>query len=391
MQKQERHLMYPKLIIDMDKLKSNIDSLAGLTHGAGCSLMIVTKSVCADEKITDMIAAHPEVDFMADSRMDNLKKYYEKARSAGKQTVLMRLPMLCETEDVIKYADISFNSELKTVRALNHEAAAQNRIHKVMLMIDVGDLREGIFYTNEEEIFGMAEEVCAMSNIELYGIGVSLTCYGSIIPDRNNLGQIADFARRIEKLTGKKLQVVSGGNSSSVHMIWNEGLPEGITNLRLGESYLLGNETAHGEDCPGTVRDAFIIEAQLIEIKEKPSIPIGKMGKDAFGNVLEYEDKGVIRRGILGIGRQDTVIERMIPVKRGHDGNWEDDSSIEILGGSSDHMLVDLTKAARSFDVGDTITFRTEFAALFQAATSPYMRREYINIEARALFNLKNK
>ena len=108
--------MYPKLIVNMDKLKANIDACAKITkEDGGCSLMLVTKGVCADDRVCDMIIDHPEVDYMADSRVLNLKKYHDKANAKGKLTVLLRLPMLCEIEDVVRYADVSFNSEMSTL------------------------------------------------------------------------------------------------------------------------------------------------------------------------------------------------------------------------------------------------------------------------------------
>ena len=87
--------MYPKLLIDMKKLSSNIDAVAEIakTRG-GCDLMIVTKCLCADRKVAEMIAAHPRVDYLADSRISNIKKYQDLVRAGGKQSVLMRLPQM---------------------------------------------------------------------------------------------------------------------------------------------------------------------------------------------------------------------------------------------------------------------------------------------------------
>ena len=371
-------IMYPKLIVNMDKLKANIDACAKITKDDGnCSLMLVTKGVCADDKVCDMIIDHPQVDYMADSRVLNLKKYHDKANAKGKLTVLLRLPMLCEIEEVVRYADVSFNSEMSTLKALNEEAARQGKVHKVVLMIDLGDLREGMFFKNEDEIFNTVEAVEAMENLELHGLGTNLTCYGAIIPKNDNLSVLAAFAERVEEKIGRKLDMVSGGNSSSIYLIWKGDLPERISNLRLGESFLLGNDTAYGETVPGAVHDTLIVEAQIIELKEKPSLPIGEVGKDAFGNVPEYEDRGIIKRAILGIGKQDTDVDGMIPVKQDADGNWIDDESIEILGGSSDHTLMDMTKADREYKVGDTVTFRLEYGAMLKVATSPYVEKEY--------------
>lgn len=361
--------MYPKLIVDMKKMESNVDAVAKITKDdAGCSLMIVTKSICADRKICEMIAKHPKVDIMADSRVANIKKYADLLEGTNKQSLILRIPQMCEIQELVKYVDISQNSEIETIRAINAEAARQGKVHKIVLMVDLGDLREGLFYQNEDAIMAVAEEVHAMSNVELYGMGTNLTCYGAIIPKSDNLQILCDIATRVEEKLGIKLPIISGGNSSSIYLVWKGGLPEKINNLRLGESYLLGNDTAYGETVPGTVHDALLIEAQIVELQTKPSLPIGEVGKDAFGNQPEYEDRGIIKRAILAIGKQDTDIDGMIPL----------DEQIDILGGSSDHMILDLTKCDKEYKVGDTVKFKLEFGAMLKAATSEYVTKEYI-------------
>lgn len=358
--------MYPKLVIDMAKLRSNIDAVAEIAKNrGGCSLMIVTKALCADEKVVKMIAEHPAVDYLADSRVRNIKKNYETIKAGGKQSVLLRLPTASEIEDVVRYVDISFNSEMTTIEMLNEEAGRQGKVHKVVLMIDVGDLREGIFFKNEEEIIETSLKIQAMPNVELYGIGVNLTCYGAIIPKNDNLNIICRFAEKIEAATGAELTMVSGGNSSSIYLVDKGELPDKINNLRLGEAFLLGNDTAYGTKLPGTVDDALIIEAQIAELKEKPSLPIGEVGVDAFGQKPYYEDRGIIRRAILAIGQQDMDRDSMYPT----------DERIDVLGASSDHMLLDVTKA--DCRVGDIVSFRLGYGSVLKAATSEYVAREY--------------
>ena len=358
--------MYPRLVIDMKKLSSNIDGVAKIAkEQGGCSLMIVTKALCADEKVVEMIAAHPAVDYLADSRVQNIKKNYETIKANGKQSVLLRLPMASEIEEVIKYVDISFNSEMATLEMLNEEAAKQGKVHKAVLMIDVGDLREGIFFQNEEEIIETAKKINDMANVELYGVGVNLTCYGAIIPKNDNLSIICDFAAKIEEATGTKLAMVSGGNSSSIYLVGKGELPEKINNLRLGEAFLLGNDTAYGERLEGTVDDALVVEAQIVELKEKPSLPIGEVGVDAFGQKPYYEDRGIIKRAIIGIGQQDMTADSMYPL----------DDRIDVLGASSDHMLLDVTKA--DYKVGDIVSFKLGYGSVLKAATSEYVAKEY--------------
>lgn len=355
--------MYPRLVVDLNKIKDNLVAINALVKKADCSLTVVTKSFCADEKIIKVLAESKELDYFADSRVENIKSY----AWSNKPKVLLRLPMECEIEDVVKYVDISFNSELTTINLLNQEAKKQNKIHKILLMIDLGDLREGIFYQYEEQVYDAVEKIIAMENIQLYGVGVNLTCYGAIIPKNDNLSILVDYAKKIEEKYKIKLHMVSGGNSSSVYLIEKGELPKGINNLRPGEAFILGNETAYGEKINGTHNDSVVLEAQIIELKEKPSLPIGEVGLDAFGQKPEYEDKGVIRRGIIAIGKQDIDIESMTP----------EDDKIDILGASSDHLILDLTKSDKEYKIGDTVSFVLGYGSLLKAFTSKYVARTY--------------
>lgn len=363
--------MYPRLVVDLNKLRGNLDAVAKITKEEGqCSLMIVTKGLCADAEMAAMVAQHPAVDFMADSRVQNIKTYAEAARKNGKMTVLLRIPMHAEVADVVKYVDLSFNSELSTIRLLNEEAGKQGVKHNILLMIDLGDLREGIFYQNEDQIFAAVEEILGFENINLYGVGVNLTCYGAIIPKNDNLSQLVAVARKIEEKFDIKLSMVSGGNSSSIYLIGKGEMPEGINNLRLGESFLLGNDTAYGEKLAGTVSDTLVLEAQIVELKEKPSLPIGEVGVDAFGQKPYYEDRGIIKRAIIAIGKQDTDIDSMEPL----------DEKIDILGGSSDHIILDVTKSDTEYKVGDVVKFVLGYGGMLKTATSAYVEKAYVGI-----------
>ena len=360
--------MYPRLVIDRKKLGSNLDAVARITkEKGGCSLMIVTKGLCANPEMVKIVADHPAVDYIADSRVANIKTYTELAHAKGKMTALLRIPMHAEIEEVIKYVDLSFNSELSTIRRLDQAAGKAGIRHNILLMIDLGDLREGIFFRNEEEIRETVEEILKLKNVNLYGIGVNLTCYGAIIPKYENLSQLVEIGRKLEETYQIRLQMISGGNSSSIYLIEKGELPEGINNLRLGEAFLLGNDTAYGEKLPGTTGETLLLEAQIVEVKEKPSIPIGEVGVDAFGQKPYYEDRGIIRRAIIAIGKQDTDIDSMEPIDR----------NIDILGGSSDHIILDVTRAEKAYQVGDVVSFTLGYGGMLKTATSPYVEKVY--------------
>ncbi len=351
--------MYPRLTVNGEKLTHNVRQLTDKCHRHGLTAMGVTKVFCAD---LDMSRCYIEggVDFLADSRVENLAKLAEL--SAPK--VLLRLPMLSEAAQVVKYADISLNSELQTIAALNLEAKSQGLRHKILLMIDLGDLREGIWPSDFDETIN---GILKLEHIELYGLGVNLTCYGGVVPKHENLSQLIDLAVQLRVRFGVDVKMVSGGNSSSLYLLDQvapNDLPVGINNLRLGEALVLGRETAYGEPIQGTHQDVFTLEAQIIELKEKPSVPVGEIGMDAFGNKPTFVDKGIRRRGILGVGRQDVNVSNLIAR----------DTRLEIIGASSDHLIVDFTEAME-YGVGDIVSFDVEYGALLSLCTSPYVKK----------------
>jgi predicted amino acid racemase len=355
--------MYPRLVINMNKIRNNLNKSIELVKNIGCSIMIVTKGYSGDLEIYKIIE-EMDIDYIADSRIQNLKRY----ENTKKPRVLLRLPMPSEADEVVRYADISLNSEIYTIEKLNDGAKKLNKIHKVLLMIDLGDLREGILFTEENEIFKTVEAILKLENINLLGLGANLTCYGAVIPQRENLSILIELAKKIEKKFNTKLELISGGNSSSLHLINNGGLPKGINNLRIGEAFLLGNETAFGQMLEGFYDDCFILEAEIIELKSKPSVPIGEIGIDAFGIKPEFKDKGIIKRAILAIGKQDIDPDNISPV----------DLKITILGASSDHLILDITSSEKEYKVGDIISFKLKYSGLLRATTSKYVEKVYV-------------
>lgn len=354
--------MYPQLVIDLKKIENNLNKISEMVKSVDCSLMIVTKGYCADMEIYKILE-NSDIDFLADSRVQNLIKY----EGSKKQKVLLRLPMGSEASEVVKYADLSLNSEISTIKKLDSAAKEQNKVHNILLMIDLGDLREGIFYQNEDDIFKAVEEILKLKNIKLYGIGVNLTCYGAVIPKNENLSKLVEIAEKIESKFNIKLNMISGGNSSSVHLINKKELPKRINNLRIGEAFLLGDETSYSQMLDGLYDDCFVLEAEIIELKEKQSVPIGETGVDAFGNRPVYEDRGVIKRAIIAVGRQDVDSDNLHPIDR----------KIDILGASSDHLILDVTKSDNEYKVGDIISFKLSYSSLLRATTSGYVSRTY--------------
>lgn len=351
--------MYPKLIIDLKKLKENSQLLANHCFAENIEPVGVTKVTCGDPKVAQAMLAGG-IRMLAESRVENARRLREAGIDAP--LLLLRLPMLSQVDAVVKLFQCSLNSELATIRALDAAAAKAGVIHEIILMVDLGDLREGILPLQLEE---MVRSIAELKHIRLLGLGTNLTCYGGVIPTQENLGQLLEYNRKAEALYPQLLPVISGGNSSSLPLLLAGHLPP-VTQLRLGESIVLGRETVDRQPIPGAHLDCFQIQAEIIEIRKKPSVPIGEIGQDAFGGTPVFEDRGIHLRAILALGRQDVVVDGL-----------ETPEGIDILGASSDHLLLDVTKYPNPLAVGDVLTFTPGYGALLAAMTSAFVTKEY--------------
>jgi predicted amino acid racemase len=353
--------MYPRVLIDLRKFKTNVEVVKERMDRNGIEVYGVTKVFCADINLTN-VYIETGLAAVADSRIDNIRKL-EKTDA---RKVLLRIPMPTEVSEVIRYTDISLNSEISTIKLLSDEAIRQGKVHQIILMIDLGDLREGIF--DEDELFYVTEEVKKLKGVEVIGIGTNLTCFGAVIPTLEHMERMIEIRNNLRARTGLELDIISGGNSSSYYLLENGSLPKEINNLRIGEIFVCGNETAYGTRVAGTYDDVFILEAEIIECKRKPSLPIGESGMDAFGKQPVYEDKGEMLRGIIAIGKQDADISGLVPL----------DDHIEILGRSSDHMILDLTQSSQVYNVGDIMRFKLKYPGILSVMTSEYVEKNFI-------------
>jgi predicted amino acid racemase len=350
-------MTYPRILIDTNIIKNNVSEVVKLTKEYGIDLAGVTKGYCAYPEI---VQAYVDggVKYLADSRMINLKRiaHFDIPK------IMLRLPMISEADDIIDYVDISLNSELDTIKALSQAALKKDKVHSIILMIDLGDLREGYF--NLDDLYSDLESIMELKGIRLLGIGSNLTCYGGVIPNIETLNRLNIIKQKIEDLYNIELEIVSGGNSSSIHLLEDKEL-EGINHLRIGESFIFGTESAYGKQLEGTNSNAFTIEAEIID---KPSVPTGKIGKDAFGKTPTFVDRGIRKRILCGIGKQDIDLDTLYP----------EDNKLIILGGSSDHLILDCHNSDHDYKIGDILKFNIHYVSLLRAMTSEYIDKVII-------------
>ena len=346
----------PRLEINSDKISHNINSLIALYGLKGISVCAVTKVVCGNVAICELLIK-AGITTLADSKISNLKNMRQKGVQC--QLLLLGPPMFSQAESIVKYANISLNTEISVIRELSRVALDQNLIHEVVLMVEHGDLREGIM---PQDLDSMIEQVLLLKGVKLAGMGTNMACFGGIKPDRVNMDLLSAQVNSIEQRFGIDLQLVSGGNSAN-HEWFTEAKDVGrINSLRLGESIFLGLEPLQKTPIPGLFTDAFTLIVEVTELKTKPYQPYGARGLNAFGESPEIEKKGAGLRAILGIGRQEVPFSGLFP-----------EMNIGLLGGSSDHLVINPKKSGLS--VGDEVRFNLNYPALLSAMTSPYISK----------------
>mgnify|MGYP004668554957 FL=1 len=357
---------YPLLQLNKNKLTYNVSSIVNRCSNFNISVAGVIKGANGMDDVIDCFIKG-NVKQIASSRFEQLKKVKEINNTIP--TMMIRIPMLSEVEEIIKYCDYSVNSEIKVLEKLNEEAKKQNKKHKVIIMADLGDLREG--YIDYDELVNVSLYVEKnLNNLVLSGIGTNLGCYGSIKPDINNLTKLGEIANSIEEKINRELEIVSGGATSSIPLVYNKTIPSKINHLRIGEAILLNMDLPELWDVEtGLNNDAFILKAEIIEKKDKPSYPIGEIFIDAFGNRPTYTDIGIRTKVLLGIGKQDIGdFDKLIPL----------DDRIKLIGASSDHLIADITDCKDDYDIGDVIEFKLYYQALLFSSQSEYVKKESV-------------
>jgi predicted amino acid racemase len=363
--------MYPQLEIDLNKLRQNAREVIRRCERYGIAVCGVVKGYWSDP-----VLAKTYLDAGAKQLGTSRLSQIRRMREAGLETeyLLLRVPQMCELDDVAALADMSLQSDRSTLQALNHACEKQDKVHKVIVMADLGDLREG-FWDKDEMVDTCVFVDRSLHNLHLSGIGVNLGCYGAIQPTPEKMTDLLNIAKRIESRIGRPLELISGGATSTFTLVhWNT-IPAGINHLRIGEGVSLAYDLPYIwgiKDMDYLHRDAFTLKAQVVEVRTKPSHPQGKFCIDAFGDLPTYEDRGMRKRALCAIGRADAgVVEKLAPRMKG----------IEVLGGSSDHLILDIEDCPRTLMPGDVLEFDICYANIVNLTVSPDVEKVYVDGE----------
>ena len=360
---------YPQLEVDLSILRSNARQVITHCQQQGIRVCGVVKGVDGLPEVARAMRLCGAEE-LGTSRLEQVERC--RAAGVGGPWLLIRIPGLSELPDVVRLCETSLQSERVTLDALEEECVLQGKTHRVIVMADLGDLREG-FWDKDEMVDVCVHVERELPHVELAGVGVNLTCYGSTKPTPEKMQALLDIAARIEKRIGRKLEIISGGATSSYTLVHWGTMSAGINHLRIGENILLGKDLQVNwgiQDMDYLRMDGFTLRAEVVEVREKPTYPIGEFAIDAFGRKPVYVDRGIRRRAILALGRADVgELESLIPREAG----------LTVIGGSSDHCIVDVEDCPRRLEVGDIVEFSLCYSHLLYATSRSDVTIQFVN------------
>ncbi|MCK5133326.1 MAG: alanine racemase [Candidatus Sabulitectum sp.] len=356
-----------RLLINTETILHNyhyVKRLIGMHNG---QLTVVIKALCGNVEVVRSLV-DGGIKSIADSRLENLKAITEAGIEAERW--YLKPPHPDELEEVIKYSDVSLNTELSTVMEINRAAEKSGLKHRILLMIELGDLREGILPGSLVEMYN---NVFSLGNIEIVGIGTNLGCLSGAVPGVDQLMQLVLYRELLELKFKKKIQIVSAGSSASLPFLIQGAIPKQVNHFRVGESILLGSDLIQGGTLAGLKEDGFILEAGIVEVKEKSLTPIGEIHEDlqpfnSQGEQKQYNPGERGFRAVITVGELDTDIAGLIPVN----------TAYEVAGASSDLTVVNIGRDDPNVSVGNYIRFRVSYSALIRLMNNKYTDKEII-------------
>jgi predicted amino acid racemase len=352
-----------RVIIDLEALAHNLEVVQRWTAAHGAGLTVVTKALCGHEA-TIRALLDLGVTSLADSRLENLRAV--DRRDGVPELWYLRPPHRSALAEVVALSDVSLNTELEVVRALDTAAGRQGRCHGVVLMIELGDLREGVLPGHLVKVY---EEVFKLPNVEVVGIGANLGCLSGAVPSIDEIMQLVLYRELLELKFERRLPLISAGTSAVLPLLLDGVLPKAVNHFRIGETILLGTDPVSGEVMRGLRGDVFTIEAEVVEVKEKSLVPLTETTEMTPFAAIQGDAEVVPGqrgyRAVVTLGQVDTEVASLQPVNPNH----------RVAGASSDITVVNLGDEPSGIRVGDTLQFRPGYAALVRLMNNPYAEK----------------
>lgn len=361
-----------ELVIKSDKIIQNVEKLNRILVKHNVKWSLVVKVLSGHKDFLRNLLFHPvvkQLHSVADSRLSGLKAI--KEINPEIVTMYVKPPAIDIINSIVTYADISLNSSFRTIDALNTEAGKQGKKHRIIIMIELGELREGIL---REKVLDFYNRIFKLKHIEIEGIGSNLGCMYGVQPTYDKLLQLSLYKQLIEAKFNTSLPFISGGSSITLPLLGKTSMPKNVNHLRIGETAFLGTSPFDNKKFRDLSVDAFEYLANVIELELKETSPDGLITEGNIGHTSEIEEQDYEHsyRAILDYGLLDVDVHELTPK----------DKNIRFAGTTSDMSVYDLGPAVKDtmckYKVGDKIKFTPSYMAVARLMNSKFIDKRII-------------
>lgn len=209
----------PSLTLNMNALRWNLSQMPRLEQAWNFSFMPVLKMVACHPAVVDAVKQAGYRHYGAAEVDEPL--FWKNApvpdtSALDGSPVLISLPPLYRADDVVRLFSRSPADSVEALEAL--DAAVERRgsdvpPHDCIVMIDLGDMREGIPIEHSDEFFHSVAN--RFKHLNLMGIGVTMGCLHGACPDAIAINELARARHARRPFSdGRSALSVSGDPSS---------------------------------------------------------------------------------------------------------------------------------------------------------------------------------
>ena len=343
-----------EVLIDLAKLDHNVAVIQEICRHAGVQAVWVTKGCHSHPAVVDLLASRGAA-VLGEVYADNLRRIRDGF--AG-ELLMIQPPSHHQLDAALAFADTLLVSSVDNAAALARAARRAGRRPRLILMVDVGNLREGVL---PDAVAGVVTRILELPHVDLIGLGTSVGCFGGYLANERDLQRLVHVAATVSAATGHHFRTLSAGSGTMLLELAAAGsMPPEINQLRIGAAFLVGDQPPTGRPLPALHQDAFLMRGEILELARKPSLPQAPTGSDAFGRTVAFEDLGERNRALLDFGMTDVDVYALTPRSAG----------VRVLGATSNYTICDVTECPECLRVGSHLDFRMAYSAMARAMAS---------------------
>ncbi len=346
--------MSPRIQIDLDKLRFNLQALRALESSRGATIFYSLDEVGVHPRILDLYLKEGVRNFST-TKVENLAVLHEVA------DILLynRQPAMSKLETVVELADCSYHSEAESINKASDIALARGRCHGVILLVEAGDLGLGCSADQIEPLIDLCQR---LRGVELLGIGYCSNRFAGILPEQTLTDNLQMLAEWVQQSYGGDLPAILVEGPEFISSAFGNCIRDfsGINQLVVGSEIYSGHDVASNQSLVGLRSELITLVSEIIENKRVNSCPTGGVAACQTPARLITEncftDRGMIRRITLDLNLCHCDFLNI--------SVYRDD--LQFLGATTDYSVFETGNSLHDYNVGSTISFKVEPQGIYQ-------------------------